>query len=208
MSSLFQKKSVRVTSCAVVACFLAMQTVGLFPRTALAASAADDLKKIEYKYYFRGDYAKTITELRAFLQRSDIGKSEMVEAREYLAASLILNGALAEGKSEFMEILKSDPTYAGPAPDVFKSEIVTAFGEAKAEYASIVIRTVPKAASGASTTAAQTGTGEGKPIYKKWWFYAGMGALLLVVAGAASGGGDDAAPPRDTGTVTVEVDVP
>jgi hypothetical protein len=93
---------------------------------------------------------------------------------------------------------------------VFKSEIVTAFNEAKAEYASIVIRTVPEpGATGAAASTVQTGTEQGKPIYKKWWFYAGVAAVLLAAVGVAgSGGGDEAQPPRDTGTVTVEVDVP
>ncbi len=210
MSSLFQKMSIKVTSSIVVACFLGLQTVSFFPRHAYAAaSAANDLKKIEYKYYFRGDYAKTITELRTFLQRHDIAKTEIVEAREYLAASLLLSGSPAEGKNEFIEILKTDAKYKGPDPSVFKSEIVTAFGEAKAEYSSIVLRSVsdPKS-SDAVASSTQTETGKSKPIHKKWWFYAGMAAALLVVAGAMGSGSDDAQPPRDTGTVTVEVDVP
>jgi len=209
MSSLFQNMSIKVTSSIVVACFLGLQTVSFFPRHAYAASASDDLKKIEYKYYFRGNYAKTIAELRTFLQRRDIGKTEIIEAREYLAASLLLSGSPAEGKKEFMEILKTDAKYEGPDPSVFKSEIVTAFGEAQAEYASIVMRSVsdPKSTD-AVTSSVQTETGKSKPLYKKWWFYAGMAAALLVVAGAVGSGSDDTQPPRDTGTVTVEVDVP
>ena len=209
MKSLLQRVPMRVFSSIVLVCFLGFQMTCFLPQDA-QANAAADLKKIEYKYYFRGNYQKAITEFRAFLERSDLGQSEIVEAREYLAASLILSGTSEQGKDQYLKLLKMDKSYKGPDPSVFKPIIIATFDEAKAEYASIVIRSVPdgdmSATNAASTNALEK---QGKPLYKKWWFYATMAAVLLVVAGAAGSGGDDEPPPaRDTGTVTIEVNVP
>ena len=88
-------------------CFLCLQLVCVFPGEAHAA-AKDELKTIKYKYYFRGNYDKAITELQTFLDQKDLQKSLVVEAREYLAASLILSGATSAGKAQYMELLKSD----------------------------------------------------------------------------------------------------
>ena len=210
MKSLLQNRWLRMLSPVVAVCFLSVQLAAWFPADALA-DAADDLKNIEYKYYFRGDYDKAIEALQQYLERDDLTPAQTVEAREYLAASYIMSGATPAGKSQFLEILKADPSYAGPDPSVFKSAIVTAFEDAKAEYASSVIRNVPDAAmEGDVATASTTSESTGKPIYKKWWFYVTMGAVLLVIAAAAGGGGEDEGGdnrPADTGTVTVDVDI-
>ena len=207
MQSFVQTKSVKILVSFVLVCFTACQL--MTPIDAYAASAADDLKKIEYKYYFRGNYEKAINELRTFLERADLDPSQVVEAREFLAASLILSGNAEAGKDEYLKLLQTDSSYNGPDPAVFKPVIVASFDEAKSEYAALVIRSVPDAtaSTGASSTTEATEK-PGKPIYKKWWFYATMAAVLVVVAGAAGSGGDEAAPARDTGTVTVEVNVP
>jgi hypothetical protein len=210
MQSLFRNTSAKILSSFVLVCFLALQVTCFLPSGAHASTAADDLKKIEYKYYFRGNYEKAITELRAFLGRSDLGQPQIIEAREYLAASLILSGAVDSGKDQYLKLLEMDGSYKGPDPSVFKSVIIAAYDEAKTEYASMIIRTVPETEpSVAAAPTTEAVTDKGKPLYKKWWFYATMAAVLIVVAGAAGSGGDEDAPPaRDTGTVTIEVDVP
>lgn len=209
MQSLFRTVWMKGISSVVSLCFLAIQVTAFVPNSAIAASAADDLKTIEYKYYFRGNYEKATTELRAFLKRSNLSGAEVMEAREYLAASLILSGATEAGKEQYMELLRMDSAYKGPDPSVFKPVIISTYEEAKTEYASLVLRTIPETTeTGNASSSAVPSDKKGKPLYKKWWFYATMAAVLLVVAGAAGSGGDESQPPpRDTGTVTVEVGV-
>jgi hypothetical protein len=204
---LTESKTLKAVSTVVMICFLGFQATCWLPTEAFA-DAGSDLKKIEYKYYFRGNYAKAIAELKRFLDRKDLSDKQITEAREYLAASYIVTGSSADGKAQFLEILRADSAYKGPDPGVFKSIVVSTFDQAKSEYASAVIRTAPdtgvKTGAGSKTDATAT---EGKPVYKKWWFYATMGVVLLAIAGAASGGGDEP-PPADTGRVTVGVVVP
>jgi hypothetical protein len=209
MQSLCNTVWMKGLSSLVLMCFLAFQVTAFVPVSAVAATASEDLKTIEYKYYFRGNYEKAITELRSFLQRKDLAQSNIIEAREYLAASLILSGATEAGKEQYMQLLKMDSAYPGPDPSVFKPVIISTYEEAKAEYASLVIRTVPETTMADNEPDSTAPTDKkGKPLYKKWWFYATMVAVVLVVAGAAGASGDDTQPqPRDTGTVTVEVGV-
>ncbi|MFQ5510281.1 MAG: tol-pal system YbgF family protein [Candidatus Krumholzibacteriia bacterium] len=201
-----QSRGLKVVSTVVMICFFGFQATCLFPREALAG-ADTDLKRIEYKYYFRGDYTKAISELRQFLEREDVADEQVREAREYLAASLIMTGASDEGKAQFLKLLKKDGAYKGPDPGVFKSIVVSTFDQAKSEYASAVIRTAPDTGiTSAADSSTEAAAPAGKPVYKKWWFYATMGVVLLAIAGAASGGGDNA-PPADTGRVTVGIQV-
>ena len=209
MSSRLEGKTMRTMSRLVLFCFLSLQVICTFPSPALA-DAAKDLKQIEYKYYFRGNYEEAIEAFRAFLEREDLTEAQIVEAREYLAASLILSGATEQGKLEFRKLLKMNNEYQGPAPSVFKSVIVATYDEARSEFASMVIRTVPeKAVAGVATnsqTPANNVTTEGKPLYKKWWFYATMGVVFIALAGAAGGGSsDDGGGTPDTGRVTIEI---
>ena len=200
---LTESKPVKAVSTVVMICFLGLQATCWLPTEALA-DAGSDLKKIEYKYYFRGNYPKAIVELKSFLKRKDLSDKQITEAREYLAASFIVTGSSADGKGQFLEILKKDSAYKGPDPGVFKSIVISTFDQAKSEYASAVIRTAPntgvRVGAGSNADAATTA---GKPVYKKWWFYATMGVVLLAIVGAASGG--DEPPPADTGRVTVGV---
>jgi len=199
----------KALSSIILVCFLGFQVTCFLPVDAHAGTAADDLKQIEYKYYFRGNYQKAIEELRSFLERSDIGTAEIVEAREYLAASLILSGSSEQGKEQYLKLLELDNAYKGPDPSVFKPVIIASFDEAKAEYASIVIRSVPETvAVSDAAPSTEPEIKKGKPIYKKWWFYATMAAVVLVVAGAAGSGSEEAAQDKDRGTVTVGVEVP
>jgi hypothetical protein len=210
MQSLFRNTSVKILTTAVLVCFITFQLTCCLPPKARAGTAGDDLKTIEYKYYFRGNYEKAIAELRILLERTELSRSQVIEAREYLAASLILSGAVDSGKDQYLRLLEMDGSYGGPDPSVFKPAIIAAYDEARAEYVSMMIRSVSErepvvTAAPVTETAQETG----KPLYKKWWFYATMAAVLIVVAGAASsGGGEEPPPARDTGTVTVEVDVP
>jgi len=189
-------------------CFLSVQLALCFPTPAQAGSG-DDLKSIEYDHYFRGDYERATKELRAFLKRKDLSAAQIVEAREYLAASLVLSGETAAGQAEFLTLINDDPDYPGPDPSVFKAAIISVFEDARAEYASNVIRTVPESAVPAEAEAAQTAVGgSGKPLYKKWWFYLTMGAVVLVIAAAAGGGGSDSGGSSpETGSVGVDVQV-
>jgi hypothetical protein len=199
---------VKAVSPFVAVCFLSLQLAVVLPPAA-HAGAADDLKQIEYKHYFRGNYTKAIAELKSFLARDNLAPEVIVEAREYLAASLVMTGSTEEAKAQYMTLLNMDASYAGPDPSVFKSIVVSTYNEAKAEYASAVIRNVPDTAlSDAAAGSAATEQLGGKPFYKKWWFYATMGAVLLLVVGAAGGGGDDGGGTTESGRIVVEVDAP
>jgi tetratricopeptide (TPR) repeat protein len=199
--------TMRALSSVVAFCFISFQLMCLVPATALADSARD-LRTIEYKYYFRGNYEKAIEELELYLKRKDLGKAEIVEAREYLAASLILTGSSDKGKDQFLKLINADSSYEGPDPSVFKSIIVTTYKDARTEYASMIIKNAPRTEVAGSAASSQSPAATKKPIYKKWWFYVGVGAALILVAGAASSsGGDEGGTPVDTGSVTIEVDV-
>ncbi|HEU4364356.1 MAG TPA: hypothetical protein VFT13_02715 [Candidatus Krumholzibacteria bacterium] len=174
-----------------------------------AGNAGDDLKHIEYRYYFRGRYQQAIEALQTFLARVDLTPVETLRAREVLAASYVLGGAPAMGREVFAQLIVADPAYAGPDPTIFKLEVVNAYGEARSEYAARTLKSVPAQDpllpggddDDAVLTAVET---PGKPIYKKWWFYAGATALLLGVGAAVSGGDDPAAAPA-AGSVVVGV---
>ena len=185
-------------------------------QAAFAGSASDDLKQIEYKYYFRGKYQQAIESLQVFLARVDLKEPDAMRAREMLAASYVLGGAPAMGKQMFAEMIVRDPAYPGPDPNVFKLEVVDAYALARFEYASVALMNAQPSAGeksddrdqGAAAVPSDAAIAEsGKPIYKKWWFYAGAAALLAGVGVAVGGGSDDNPPPADTGGVTVGVTV-
>ena len=185
-------------------------------QSAVAGTAVEDLKQIEYKYYFRGKYQQAIESLKTFLARVDLTESETTRAREVLAASYVLGGAPAMGKQVFAELIASNPAYPGPHPSVFEMEVVNEYALARSEYASTMLMNAPQVAGEDSATKSDDDQGAaaipsnaavaeaGKPIYKKWWFYAGAAALIAGI-GVAAGGGDDGSPPPASGGVSVGV---
>ncbi len=178
---------------------------------AFAGSPTDDLKQIEYKYYFRGKYQQAIESLQTYLARVDVPVADAQRAREVLAASYVLGGAPAMGQQMFAEMIAKNPAYPGPDPNVFKMEVVDAYAKARSDYIAVALKTVPKSdddddAAGVVPTEAAVAAAA-VPIYKKWWFYAGAAALVAGVAVAAGGGGGDSPPPADSGGVTVGVTV-
>jgi energy-converting hydrogenase Eha subunit E len=178
---------------------------------AWAGDPAEDLKQIEYKYYFRGKYPQAIDALQTFLARVDVTGPVAVRASEFLAASHVLSGAPQTGKDVFTRLITADPAYAGPDAGVFKPEVVDVYAQARSEYAALTLKN-PAIASADSTQAPAGATpnpaatqATSKPIYKKWWFYAGAAAVVGVVAGLAGGGGGNDAPPPASGSVSVGV---
>jgi hypothetical protein len=177
---------------------------------ARAGVPADDLKQIEYRYYFRGKYAQAIEALQTFLARVEVTGETAVRAGEFLAASHVLSGAPASGKDVFARLMVADPGYAGPDPTIFKPEVVDVYAVARSEYASLALRSAaPAPADSVASTVPPSPTTQsvaGTPIYKKWWFYAGAVAVAGVVAGLAASGGEEAAP-APSGTLVVGVRV-
>jgi hypothetical protein len=204
----------RSTSILLIVTLLA-STVAMPFQSALAGTAVEDLKQIEYKYYFRGKYQQAIESLKIFLARVDLTESEATRAREVLAASYVLGGAPAMGKQVFAELIAQNPAYPGPHPSVFDMKVVNEYALARSEYASSTLMNTPQLAGEDSTTKSDDDKGAGaipsnavaeagKPIYKKWWFYAGAAALIAGI-GVAAGGGDDGSPPPASGGVSVGV---
>lgn len=201
----------RSTSILLIVTLLASAVATPF-QTAFAGTPGDDLKQIEYKYYFRGKYQQAIESLQTFLARVDLTEPDVIRAREVLAASYVLGGAPAMGKQVFAKMIAKNPGYAGPAPTVFKSEVVDEYALARSEYASVALMNAPPSAStqddpgGTAAVLSDAGAHSGKPIYKQWWLYAGAAALLLV-AGMAVDGDDGGSPFPESGGVTVGVTV-
>ena len=189
--------------------FLTMASVVSTAYPSLAGTAADDLKQIEYRYYFRGRYQQAIEALQTFLARIDLAEAETFRAREVLAASYVLGGAPAMGREVFAGLVAADPSYPGPDPAIFKLEVVNAYAEARADYAARNMLTVP-VGDAAPALAADGGVepvmAPGKPFYRKWWVYAGAAALLAAGA-VVAGSGDGSDAPAATGTVVVGVRV-
>jgi hypothetical protein len=186
----------------------AMLLTAISPAVGLAGTPAEDLKQIEYQYYFRGKYVQAIDALRTYLARVDLAPANAVRAREFLAASHVLSGDAASGKDVFAGLMAADPAYAGPDPAVFKAEVMDVFGLARSEYAAQAIKTAPRVVvdEQPEPVASARDDDSGKPIYKQWWLYAGVAALAIAVGAAAGGGGgDDTAGPRGTIVVGVEV---
>ncbi|HXV14653.1 MAG TPA: hypothetical protein VEC56_10665 [Candidatus Krumholzibacteria bacterium] len=203
----------RITSGLLIVTLFA-STVTMPFATAVAGTPGDDLKQIEYKYYFRGKYQQAIESLQTYLARVDLPEPEAMRAREVLAASYVLGGAPAMGKQMFSEMIAKKPSYPGPDPNVFKLEVMDAYAQARSEYAALALKNAPSSAGknasdrdrGAAALPSDALAEAGKPIYKKWWFYAGAAALIAAVGVAAGGGGDDGTPPpAETGGVTVGV---
>lgn len=199
----------KATALALVATMLASIAA---PGFVQAGNATDDLKQIEYTYYFRGKYQQAIEALQTFLARVDLTDADATRAQEFMAASYVLGGAPAMGKDVFLQLLAKSPTYAGPDPTVFKLEVMNVFGEARSEYASMALKNGSPnldAAQGSVPGELSTEPAEkkGKPIYKKWWLYAGTAALLIAVGAAAGGGSDSPGGGAASGSVTVGVTV-
>ncbi len=198
----------RATAFVLIAVMLASMAA---PGVVHAGVPADDLKQIEYKYYFRGKYQQAIESLQTFLARVDLAPADATRAREFLAASYILGGAPAMGKDVFLQMLAKDPAYVGPDPTVFKLDVMNIYGEARSEHAAMLIKNAPPSGELASPSSsdplATTSEKKSKPVYKQWWLYAGAAAVLLV-AGAAAGGDDGGSgPPPESGGVTVGVTI-
>lgn len=180
------------------------------PLPVRAGTPAAELKDIQYRYYFRGNYERAVELLQTFLARTDLSEAERLSAGEFLAASLILSGRPDEGKAVFSKLIMGPGGYGGPDPTTFKPEVVAAYEAARDQVAAVRLRTAPTVAGGTMPSGAPSGAEvkaeeQSKPIYKQWWLYVGLAAVVVVV-GAAASGGDDAAPePLATGTVTVGV---
>lgn len=198
----------------VTALICTFMMVSGFSVSARAGDPADDLKQIEYKYYFRGKYAESIDALETFLARVDVKGDVAMHANEFLAASHVLAGSSQMGKDVFAKLIAADPAYTGPDAAVFKPEVVDVYAQARADYAARTIKAPAVATSDVSSAPVEpaaptttTITAGSKPIYKKWWFYAGAAAIVGGVAALAGGGGGSGAPPAATGTVSVGVTV-
>jgi hypothetical protein len=203
-------RNVRKAMCIVTAISLLVSSVSGAFAPARADTAANDLKQIEYKYYFRGKYQQTIEALQTFLARVDLTTADSTRAREVLAASYVLGGAPAMGKGVFARLIADHPSYPGPDPTVFKLEVVDAYAEARSEYTAMTLKSAPP---GAATTAPGSEpavletAAEGKPFYKKWWVYAGAASLLILAGALGSSQGDEPPPAGPTGSVNVGVRV-
>ncbi len=193
----------RSVSAVLIVCILALYTpVSLFAEN---GPAADDLKQIQNKYYFRGKYAETIDVLTTFLARTDIPVSTEVHAREFLAASYILSGSAGKGKDQFLHLLSQNEAYTGPDPALFKPVVLDAFIETRNTLAAVKLRTTPETPVSADEPLA-VAEETSKPVYKKWWFYVGLAAVAVVVAAAAAPAEEEnPAPDKPTGTVSVGV---
>jgi hypothetical protein len=185
---------------------MAMAQVGSFPATCAAGTPSDDLKEIQYRYYFRGKYDQAIDMLQTYLARTDLDPSSTRSAREFLAASFVLSGSPEKGREIFVQMLNEDAAYSGPDTSTFRAEVVTAWSEARDMYASNRLKSPPPVETVLGAEPASGGK-EGKPIYKKWWFYVAGAATLLLIAGAVTSEEKDDPVAHDTGTVNVGVQV-
>jgi len=196
---------------AIATVLLATLVVSALAPVAQAGSPVDDLKQIEYTYYFRGRYQQAIESLQTYLARVDLTAADRLRAREFLAASYVLGGAPAMGQQVFLQIMGEDPTYVGPDPGVFKLDVMNAYAEARTQAVARSLRDAPVTDTPTENdkepaSTVLTESAASKPIYKKWWLYAGA-AAVAIAAGVLAGGGDDATDPSERGTVVVGVQV-
>lgn len=170
-----------------------------------AGAPDDDLKQIQYKYYFRGNYSQAVPALLTYLSRTDLTAESKVAAREFLAASYVLSGDATRGQDEFMRLLTTHIGYSGPDPSVFKVNVIGVYESARDEYASTRIRSVPEEITTTDAEPSIPVESSGKPLYKRWWFYAGLVTALLIAGAVSKEEQDDPVAARDTGTISVGV---
>lgn len=204
MTTFLNARFTRPVAVWVIACLAWLHV----PVAAFASdeAPAEELKHIQYEYYFRGKYSDAVDALQSFLERKDLPRDVEVSAREYLAASYVLSGRTDKGKDQFLYLLNADVGYKGPDPSTFKVEVVEAFESTRDTFLAVKLRTAPD--RGGSDIASNAAAGEqSTPVYKKWWFYVGLAAAFVLVAAAAAPQEEDgpADPPAPTGTVTVGV---
>ena len=204
MNIVTKRKQRKFLSIVLIVAVIATQ-VG-WSSVSYAGSPEEDLKVIQYKYYFRGKYDQAIEKLQTFLARTDLAAGDIERAREFLAASYILSGAGVKGRDQFVKMLNENNAYGGPDPAVFKSEVVSVFTDARNEMAATRLRQAPVMTPGdAPAEVAVAREHAGKPIYKKWWFYAGIAGGIILLGALASPEEDQIQAPADRGTVSVGV---
>jgi hypothetical protein len=203
LTTFAHSSAARLVAAVVIVCVSAVN----IPVAVVAGAdpAGEDLREIQYKYYFRGKYGEAIGALTTFLARTDVKGEVAVSAREFLAASLVLSGNRSGGRDQFLRLLNENENYPGPDPAVFKTEVVDAFADTRDTWIALKLRTAPDTTGDDREPAAVT-TVTPRPIYKKWWFYAGLAAAAAVaVVALAPGEEDPPAPAAPTGTVSVGV---
>ncbi len=204
MTATLHARPLRAARVVLALCLVLSQ----WPAGASAGSPGDDLKRIEYRTYFRGRYAEAIEALTMFLARTDLEAGHVRRAREFLAASFVLSGRPDEARALYRTMLRDDPDWSGPDPNVFRPEVIAVFSSVREEALALRDGAL---AHDAPAALAQDGASEGaaaasKPLWKKWWFWgAVVGVLVIAGSAGSSDSGDASAPQR--GTVDVGVTV-
>jgi hypothetical protein len=205
MNQLLSKAPSKPISWIIIVTMVVVQ-IGWFASDVTAGTPDEDLKTIQYRYYFRGKYVESITQLQTYLARTDLDIAHERSAREFLAASYVLSGDAEQGQSTFVDLVLADEAYAGPDASVFKESVVAAYIVARDQVAAVRLRQAPvTVADGANID--PTLEKIERPIYKKWWFYAGIATALLIAGSIAGEKEDDPAPAADRGSVSVGVTV-
>jgi len=205
MNQLLSKSPCKPISWIIIVSMVIVQ-MGWFASDAIAGTPDEDLKTIQYRYYFRGKYVESITQLQTFLARTDLDVVHERSAREFLAASYVLSGDAEQGQNTFVDLVLADEGYFGPDASVFKESVVAVYVLARDQVAAVRLRQAPVAVTN-SGNAVPTLEQPGRPIYKKWWFYAGIATALLIAGSSAGEKEDGTTPTGDRGSVSVGVTV-
>jgi tetratricopeptide (TPR) repeat protein len=203
-----------------VACLVAMWCVA-WPvleaaapvRVAAQVSSGAPSVKQGQEYYDQSRFDDAIGLLKDLAERGALTGPELQLARELLARSYVKKGYPVQAREMFKRILADNPAYRPDAIRVPPDEMAV-FEGAKAEFDAgpgAPGTSEPKATppSPAETDAPaptlappppglSAKTSEKKPLYKRWYFLAGVvavgGGAALLLGGGGNGGGEESTP--------------
>jgi hypothetical protein len=150
--------------------------------------------------YEQARFDEAITTLRGLVDRAQLPAAEMLQAREYLARSLVKKGMTTQGKDAFTALLRANPAWR-PDPIRVPPDEIAVFEQALKELpadraaAPASPAPAPKPSAPATpppadlTASSSNLQPEGKKSGKTLWYVLGGAAVVGLVAVLAGGGG-------------------
>jgi pentatricopeptide repeat protein len=125
------------------------------------------------EYYDQSSFEVAVELLQDALTKGIVNAAETQAASELLARCYVKSGKPDKAREVFKELLKDESNYT-PDPVRVPPDEMAVFEEARNEFKSEALRKSTQMAGGA-------GQDESKPIYKRWYFWAGI-AVAGVIA--------------------------
>jgi pentatricopeptide repeat protein len=126
------------------------------------------------EYYDQSSFEAAIELLQDALTKGSAKAAETQAARELLARCYVKSGKSDKAREVFKGLLKDESNYA-PDPVRVPPDELAVFEEARNEFKNEALRQSTQMAGG------EAGPAESKPIYKRWYLWAGVAAAGVLV---------------------------